>query len=237
MAGAPLILARTFAEAHAYAMEDLGLSKGQYRVVNSAAGLSGIRGCDLHLVPGYEGRFDRFKIAGALRYTGLNVIDVAKERAEAAEATPPLIYGRLSPEELAEFFGIDAEDDVTFTPVLEPEGFVPPEFLTASDVIALAANPDKPAAEVLAPAPETKQEEGVKRRRRRCRVKGCDALVEPDDVFRHVQFGERPRCSHDPADGSWRSTPRLADDRQQRRSRLLPCLVLRRRGRRGACFA
>lgn len=185
MAGAPLILARTFAEAHAYAMEDLGLSKGQYRVVNSAAGLSGIRGCDLHLVPGYEGRFDRFKIAGALRYTRLNVIDVAKERAGAA-----LVEGwsddeqTASPEDVQSILGLSEIE--ALEAVLEPEGFEPPELLTASDVIALAANPDKPAAEVLTPASEAEQEEGVKRRRRRCKVKGCGALVEPDDVEAHA---------------------------------------------------
>lgn len=179
MAGAPLILARTFSDAHHYAQDELGLGKGQYRVVNSAAGLSGLRGCDLHLVPGYENRFDRFKIAGALRYTRLNVIDVAKERAEKVEAIPPLFYGPISPEELVEFFDVDPDEE--FIAVLEPEGFVPPEFLTASDIVALAANPDKPGAEVLAtPEPE----DGVKRRRRRC--KECQELIEPDDIETHA---------------------------------------------------
>lgn len=84
---APLILARTFKDAHAYAKDVLGLRFGNYRVVNSVGTLKATRGADLHLVPGWDKRPDRFTMKGALRYTRHNIIDVAEQ--QAAEPVEP----------------------------------------------------------------------------------------------------------------------------------------------------
>lgn len=81
---APYILARTLLDAHTFAREELGLAKGHYRIATSPSSISGRRGTDLYLVPGYEKRYDRFAMAGALKYTRLNKIDVAKLRKSGA---------------------------------------------------------------------------------------------------------------------------------------------------------
>jgi hypothetical protein len=82
VAAAPYVLARTMAEAHAFAREDLGLLHGQYRIVNTPSTLKSVRNVDLHLVPGWQNRFDRFAMKGAIRWTRMNVIDVAEQRAQ-----------------------------------------------------------------------------------------------------------------------------------------------------------
>lgn len=71
----PYILARTFSEAHSFARDYLGLKHGEYRVVNTPSTLKSVRGADLILAPGWEGRFDRFAMKGALRWTRMDVID------------------------------------------------------------------------------------------------------------------------------------------------------------------
>lgn len=87
MAGAPHILARTFAEAHTFARDTLGLNPGYYRVVNSVGTLKSVRGVDLYLVPGWKNRFDRFAMSNAIRWTRMNIIDVAEQiQASAPEA-------------------------------------------------------------------------------------------------------------------------------------------------------
>lgn len=85
MAAAPYILARTFAEGHNYALETLGLEKGSYRIVNSPSTLRAVRNVDLHLVPGWKKRFDRFSMISALKWSRMNVIDVEKQAEEPAE--------------------------------------------------------------------------------------------------------------------------------------------------------
>lgn len=170
---APYILARTFGEAHAFAQDELGVGRGYYRVVTSPSSIKGPRNADLYLVPGWEKRFDRFAMAGALKWTRLNKIDVAEWRAEQAEPTvePDGLEPKgttdslLSPEEIAELEAI-----------LEPEGWEPPETLNAEQILRLAAG--ESGADV-APA-----EEPVKRRRRRCT--DCGVLVEPDEVEQHA---------------------------------------------------
>lgn len=81
----PYILAQSFEESHRFAREELGLGKGHYYVVTSPAVVKGIHGADLYMVPGWEKRYDRFKMASALRWTRLNKIDVAEMRAQAEE--------------------------------------------------------------------------------------------------------------------------------------------------------
>lgn len=208
---APYILARTLKDAHEFARDELGLSRGRYRVVTSPSTLSGRRGTDLYLVPGHENRHDRFAMRGALRYTRLNVIDVATQAEAPAEldgltpeGTQPELTEGADPALVAEFEAFltqgVADEETAGTPEsaagdpvdddwkaelekhLEPEGFEPPETLTANDVIRLAAEPDKPAAEVLAEEPAPADE--TKRRRRRC--KECGVLVEPDEVEQHA---------------------------------------------------
>lgn len=76
---APLILARTFKDAHTFAREQLGLSHGYYRVVNSAGTIKAVRGVDLYLVPGWNKRPDRFTMTSAIKWCRLNVIDVATQ--------------------------------------------------------------------------------------------------------------------------------------------------------------
>lgn len=73
----PYILAKTMKDAHAFARDFLDLRPGRYRVVTSSSSISGPRGADLYLVPGWENRHDRFAVKGALRYTRLNVVDAS----------------------------------------------------------------------------------------------------------------------------------------------------------------
>lgn len=188
---APYILARTFGEAHAFAQDELGVGRGYYRVVTSPSSVKGPRGADLYLVPGWEKRFDRFAMAGALKWTRLHKIDVAEWRLEQADPRGPLTeralevayrYNRL----LAETDGLEPagntgsllspEEIAELESHLEPEGWEPPETLNAEQILRLAAG--ESGADV-APA-----EEPVKRRRRRCA--DCGLLVEPDEVESHA---------------------------------------------------
>lgn len=75
MAGAPYILARTMKEAHSFARDVLGLTYGHYRIVNTPATLKSVRGVELHLVPGWQNRFDRFTMKAAMRWTRMEVIE------------------------------------------------------------------------------------------------------------------------------------------------------------------
>ena len=75
---APKIVARNFHEAHTFAREVLKLSQGTYRVVANPAALFGYG--EVHLVPGWDKRPDRFAVRNKLRYTRLTVIDHAEEK-------------------------------------------------------------------------------------------------------------------------------------------------------------
>lgn len=169
----PYILARTMKEAHDFARETLGLQYGRYRIVNSPSTIKSVRGVTLYLVPGHEQRFDRFAMKGAIRWTRMDVYDVAERGAPGAEPEP------------------------------EPDGLVPPGVQQSLDFDDLFSNVGAPAAtppvaEALAPAPEPEPEpqptldggealeptpeEPVKkpgRRRRRC--KDCGELHYKED--------------------------------------------------------
>jgi hypothetical protein len=87
---APYILARNLRDAHTFAREELGLRQGHYRIVNSASTVKSVRGADLYLVPGWANRYDRFAMKGAMRWTRMNVIDVAEQPAQREDPRGPL---------------------------------------------------------------------------------------------------------------------------------------------------
>lgn len=158
MAATPLILAKNLREAHDFARETLGLSRGQYRIATSPSSISGRRGVDLYLVPGYLQRHDRFSWRGAIRYTRLNVIDVAAQ---------------------AELFEHFASQEVTRARARAESEIADQLTLLSDDVTeSLTSNGDNMIAE------GSPIEPSVRRRRRRC--KECGVLVEPDDVERHA---------------------------------------------------
>jgi hypothetical protein len=176
---APYILARTLKDAHEFARDELGLSRGRYRVVTSPSTLSGRRGTDLYLVPGHERRYDRFAMRGALRYTKLNVIDVA----ERAEAPPVERYPNDErTHEIALRYNTlrDSVDEHSEPDGLEPAG----EQITIEDVNAFLIATGKPDAEIKELAEEPAPVDDTKRRRRRC--KECGILVDPDEIEQHA---------------------------------------------------
>ena len=194
---APYILARTLRDAHEFAREELGLPRGKYRIVTSPSTLSGRRGTEIYLVPGHENRHDRFAMRGALRYTRLTVIDVAKMRAEALEdgtdgLNPPGTQSSITegadPALVAEFEAFlngDAEHPHEQTEESDAHEFVIAEHLPEDIDAPLDESGgshedfDEPQAEEPVPADDT-----TKRRRRRC--KECGILVEPDEVEQHA---------------------------------------------------
>lgn len=183
---APYILARTLKEAHAYARGVLGLTVGHYRVVNSAATVKSVRNVDLHLVPGWQNRYDRFAMKSALRWTRMNVIEAPEE----TPLTPP------------------PSDTVPEIPDgLEPHGVQ----LSIDEMLALGAEvvaeveakaeeteevesqeDEEPSTESTPPAvdPATEEADEKKPRRRRRRCKECGELVDPDDVEAHAATHE-----------------------------------------------
>lgn len=92
---APLILARTFKDAHAYAQDVLGLSIGYYRVVNSPGTIKAVRGTEIHLVEGWDKRPDRFSMKSAMRYCRNRIVDPS-----AQEPTPADPRGDLTERQL-----------------------------------------------------------------------------------------------------------------------------------------
>lgn len=162
---APYILARTFAEAHTFAREDLGLQPGHYRVVNSAGTLKAVRGADLYLVPGWDSRFDRFPIKTALRWTRMNVIDVAERQAEEpAEGGDDLdrVGEQTTIEDANAFLLAHGTPDAEIKELVETDGLKP-------EGVQLTLVPDiKPE-----PAPEP---EVAPKKRRRSRCKQCGTL-------------------------------------------------------------
>jgi hypothetical protein len=159
---APLILARNLKDAHAFAREELGLTRGHYRVVTGPSSISSVRGADLYLVPGHDQRFDRFAMRGALRYTRLNKIVVEEWRQGAS------VPDDLSP--AGEQFMILTEEEATaFLLAMDAEPRVLPKL-----------------AELLnEPTVFEQAEEPVKRiRRRRC--DDCGLLIDPSEVETHA---------------------------------------------------
>lgn len=121
---APYVLARTMGDAHKFAQETLGLARGYYRVVTSPSSIKGPHGADLHLVPGWEMRFDRFSMKGAIRWTRLTVVDHSLDEVEA-----PVLDGlepageQLSLVDAGDFFeGLTEEPETEDeAPAEEPE--------------------------------------------------------------------------------------------------------------------
>lgn len=172
MAATPHILAKTLKDAHAFANEELGLPRGKYRVVTSPSSISSVRGADLYLVPGYEKRFDRFAMKGAIRWTRLNVIDVAAQKAEE----PPTVVVVAVPDDTPV---PQHHQDMLARVLSRPDGLEPPgvQMTLVSDEEAAAfvatetSNGDNMIAEGGPVSPEEPQKN---RRRRRC--KDCGTL-------------------------------------------------------------
>ena len=152
----PYILARTMKEAHGFARETLGLQYGSYRIVNSPSTIKSVRGAELYLVPGYQNRFDRFAMKGAIRWTRMTVIDVAVQGLPVAEPEP------VEPEPV--------------TDGLEPAGVQ----ITIDEMLALnqTSNGDNMVAEggPAEPEPEAKP-----KAKRRSRCKECGLLHFKDE--------------------------------------------------------
>lgn len=188
MTAAPYILARTLKEAHAFAQER-GFTRGRYRIVNSPGTLKSVRNADLFLVPGWEKRYDRFAMKGAIRYTRMNIIDVATLEEPAAPkickwanqiCEYPNNHGcsgesQSTPEEeqvTSDFFSLFAAPPVEPTPEPDPVlDAVPDTLEPAGEQLAI---PVEPAAEE--PKPEEKP-----KNRRRSRCKQCGNLHYKDE--------------------------------------------------------
>lgn len=132
---APLILARTFRDAHAYAQGKLGLSIGHYRVVNSPGTLKAVRGTEIHLVEGWDKRPDRFSMKSAMRYCHNRIVDTTAE-------APRVIHfvsdgGMLhAVADVSDAVGVDTPEDVTCptcTEILEREGLPKIEITVVPD--------------------------------------------------------------------------------------------------------
>lgn len=187
---APYILARTLKEAHAYARGVLGLTVGHYRVVNSAATVKSVRNVDLHLVPGWQNRYDRFAMKSALRWTRMNVIEAPKETplTPPPSDTVPETSDGLEPEGVQ--LSIDEMLDLGTEVVAEVE-------LKAEETEEVESREDEepssePTPPVVDPTVEEKTDEPdeKKPRRRRRRCKECGELVDPDDVETHAATHE-----------------------------------------------
>lgn len=160
------ILARTLKEAHAFARGELGLSRGQYRIVNGVGTLKSVRGVDLYLLPGWQNRYDRFAMKSGLRWTRMNVIDVATTPVKAPAPEPD----GLEP------VGVQ----LSFDELTANVGEVSNGNNMISEGGPVAPEPETPAE------PEAKEPKA--KRRRRC--KECGILVEPDEVEDHAKDHE-----------------------------------------------
>lgn len=185
---APLILARTFREAHRFAQDELGVELGHYRVVNSSGTIKAVRNTDLYLVPGWRNRPDRFLMQGAIKWCRLNVIDVVKwreaqeQRAAApvpTEVVTPVPDGLQPPGtqlplgDATDFF---AEANETVKPS-GPLPFAPP----IPPAPEAAPEPEEKADEPIDPEPEVAPEPEKKAGRRRRRCKECSQLHYKED--------------------------------------------------------
>ena len=167
MTAVPYILARTLKEAHAFAQER-GFTRGRYRIVNSPGTLKSVRNADLYLVPGWEKRYDRFAMKGAIRYTRMNIIDVATLE-EPAPVEPQVPSTPEGEEVTSDFFSLFAAPPVEPTPEPDP---------------VLDAVPDtlEPAGEQLAIPVEPQAEAPAKKPvRRRSRGNQCGNLHSKDE--------------------------------------------------------
>lgn len=181
---APLILARTFKDAHSYAQDVLGLSIGYYRVVNSPGTIKAVRGRELHLVPGWDKRPDRFSMRSAIRFCRNTVIDVAAE--PAAPADP---RGDLTERQLEVAHRYNALLDTSNGDNMVAEGspvttdfFDEPEVAeeTATCVDCGLDEHAEDCPQAPAPTPEPAPEK-PKKARRRSRCKECGNLHYKED--------------------------------------------------------
>lgn len=121
---APYVLARTLKEAHDFGREELGLRVGHYRVVSSAGTIKSVRGADLYLVPGWERRFDVFSMRSAIRWTRMNVKDVAAGEPEPEpqpEAPNNLVLATTWEDNQTLFEVPEGTPEVASVPAPEPE--------------------------------------------------------------------------------------------------------------------
>ena len=170
----PLILARTFKQAHEFASERLDLKVGHYRVNPSPSTIRSVRNTQIYLVPGWNKRSDRFGIQGALRFCRLEVIDVA-----TWEQAPPDPRGDLTERQLKVAYryntllDLPAESSEETSDAPEPE--VEPEQPKLEELVSdesIFAEPDaEPDAE---PTQKPKA-------RRRSKCKTCDQLHYKDE--------------------------------------------------------
>lgn len=173
---APLILARTFKDAHTYAMDELGLKIGHYRVVNAPGTLKAVRNTTLHLVPGWDKRPDRFGMKAAMRYGRNEIVDVAALRAEEPAEQPDV---DPTPEGTDFFDAVIASEE--FEPLPEPTcvdcGLTPCDDECKSAVAAEAA-----AQVAQDDEPEPVADEKPKKAKRRTRCKKCGTLHFKDEA-------------------------------------------------------
>lgn len=177
---APLILGRTFKQAHAFARDVLGLSFGHYRVVNSPGTIKAVRNTKLYLLEDWDKRPDRFSMKTAMRYCRNEIIDttveapIVDDRGELTERQLEVAYrynrliGTISStpvvvhesQEAAKAASLaEATDFFITSGVMSPEGFTTSE-----------------------PTPEPEvAEEKPKRGRRRSRCKTCGNLHYKED--------------------------------------------------------
>lgn len=189
-----IVLADTIHEANSYARR-VGLRRGAFRFPVSAAAIRGLRVAEIHELPSFSRRRDRHAINAELRYSrGQRLLVSADgEPVEGVQVAPTARqlevayrYDRLRELEKPQW-----QRDLDRK--LEPEGWEPPESLTALQFLALAGNddPNKNSADVLAELEETHGEEtgtpvegedpapaAPKRRRSRC--KDCGDLDFPE---------------------------------------------------------
>lgn len=158
---APYILARNLKEAHAFAREQLGLRQGHYRIVNHASTIKSVRGADLYLVPGWENRYDRFATKGAMRWTRMNVIDVAKQAVNREDPRGPLTDDLLDLA-YAEDIVRSGGDTTALGFKSESDGLTPPgeqmTLVDATDFVVPAEPRDR--AEVMQELEATLEPEG-----------------------------------------------------------------------------
>lgn len=177
MTTAPYILGGSFAESHRFAQETLGLGRGLYRIVTSAASLKAVRGVDLYLVPGWEKRYDRFQIRSALRWTRMNVIDAADLEPRAEEPAAP----EPEPDGLQPAGTQPSLWDTLLEGVEERNPRDAAGVLTPEDIQALNDIEPEPDPEPQAEEPAAEAEPAKKPGRRRSRCKTCGALHYKED--------------------------------------------------------
>lgn len=174
---APLILARTFKDAHAFAKDKLGLSFGYYRVVTSPGTIKAVRTSTLYLVPGWDKRPDRFGMKSAIRFTKNTVIDVSEmETPEPVTLDQNVQFAEVVSDDVADFFNIPVFD-------VEPEP-AKPACLDCGLEDDNHDTPDcpgaKPADEPEPAADETPEPETAKaakpKAKRRSKCKDCEQM-------------------------------------------------------------